>query len=351
MTDILLSFGTVADFMNSVGQAVIMVGGRGTRLQPLTDTRPKPALPVLDVPCLKYLIRSFADAGIKRIILACGYKSDYLEEAVGDGSDMGVSIEYSVEDHPLGTAGAMKRLESQLDDVFCAANGDTFADLNLKGLIDDHLRTGAAVTMALTVTDRPTECGIVRLEEDGEITEFKEKPKPEEVFSNLINAGVYVVRRSVLADVPEDTFFDFNKDLFPIIVSKGGRLQGRPLEGRWMDVGRPKDLIAVNILMAGETGRGPGEISCGTSGNVFAGEGAAVRGGSMESSVVLRGSSVEDTHLIGSLIMEDCKVAGAVIRDSILGEGCVVGAATVTGSVIAPGTTVPDGATVENRKG
>ena len=337
--------------MNSVKQAVIMVGGRGTRLQPLTDTRPKPVLPVIDVPCLKYLIKSFADAGITEILLACGYRSEYLEKAVGDGSDLGVTIEYSVEDHPLGTAGAMKRLESRLDDVFCAANGDTFADLDLKGLIADHIRTGASVTMALTETDRPTECGIVRLEADGEITEFKEKPKPEEVFSNLINAGVYVVNRSVLAYVPEDTFSDFNKDTFPAIMSDGGRLQGRPLEGRWMDVGRPKDLIAVNLLMAGETGKGPGRIFCDTSGNVFAGAGSTVSGGSMESSVVLRGSSVVDTHLLGSLVMENCKVTGADIRDSILGEGCTVGAAKVTDSVIAPGTVIPDGAVVKDRKG
>jgi mannose-1-phosphate guanylyltransferase len=337
--------------MKGVKQAVIMVGGRGTRLQPLTDTRPKPALPVVDVPCLKYLIRSFADAGITEILLACGYRSEYLENAVGDGSDLGVTIEYSVEDHPLGTAGAMKRLESRLDEVFCAANGDTFADLDLKGLIEDHIRTGASVTMALTETDRPTECGIVRLEADGEITEFKEKPKPEEVFSNLINAGVYVVNRSVLAYVPEDTFSDFNKDTFPAIMSDGGRLQGRPLEGRWMDVGRPKDLIAVNLLMAGETGKGPGRISCDTSGNVFAGAGSTVSGGSMESSVVLRGSSVVDTHLLGSLVMENCKVTGADIRDSILGEGCTVGAAKVTDSVIAPGTVIPDGAVVKDRKG
>ena len=337
--------------MTKVGQAVIMVGGRGTRLQPLTDTRPKPALPVLDIPCLKYLIRSFADAGITEILLACGYRSDYLEDAVGDGSDMGITIEYSVEDHPLGTAGAMKSLEARLDDVFCAANGDTFADLDLKNLIADHIRTGASVTMALTETERPTECGIVRLQADGEITEFKEKPRPEEVFSNLINAGVYVVNRNVLSDVPEDTFFDFNKDLFPIIMSKGGRLQGRPLEGRWMDVGRPSDLIRVNLLMAGETGKGPGEISCEVSGNVFAGADSVVTGGSMESSVVLKCSSVRDTHLIGSLIMENCKVTGADIRDSILGEGCTVGAAVVTNSVIAPGTVVPDGAVIRDRKG
>ncbi len=126
-----------------IRQAVVMVGGKGTRLRPLTETRPKPALPIVDTPLICYLLRSFASAGITKIFLACGYRSEYLEKAVGDGSDMGLEIEYSVEDHPLGTAGAMKLLESELDDVFCAANGDTFADLDIKGMIDDHLRTGA----------------------------------------------------------------------------------------------------------------------------------------------------------------------------------------------------------------
>lgn len=319
--------------MNSVKQAVIMVGGRGTRLKPLTDTRPKPALPVLDAPCLKYLIKSFADAGIREIYLACGYRSEYLEKAVGDGSDMGVSISYSVEDHPLGTAGAMKSLESVLDETFCAANGDTFADLDLAGLISDHFRTGSDVTMVLTETERPTECGIVRLGDDGRITEFKEKPKPEEVFSNLINAGVYVVERRVLSYVPESEFCDFNKDVFPKITEAGGRLQGRILEGRWMDVGRPSDYLAVNLLVASERS----ENGC------FEGRGASVDVSEVSESVIMENTSVSDSHLISSLIMEDCSIRGATVENSIVGEGCTVTDAVITDSVIAPGTVVSGG--------
>lgn len=325
--------------MKSVKQAVIMVGGRGTRLKPLTDTRPKPALPVIDVPCIKYLIRSFADAGIREIFLACGYRSEYLEAVVGDGSDLGVSISYSVEDHPLGTAGAMKSLESSLDETFCAANGDTFADLDLAGLISDHVRTGAAVTMILTETDHPTECGIVRLGEDGRITEFKEKPKPEEVFSNLINAGVYVVERSVLSYVPEREFCDFNKDVFPKISEAGGRLQGRVLEGRWMDVGRPGDLLAVNLLMASET----------SSDGVFMGAGTVAEASEIEKSAVLKGSSISRSHLIGSLIMEDCSVHGSTVTNSILGEGCTVRDAVIADAVLAPGTVVSGGAVIARK--
>ncbi len=190
--------------MQKVRQAVIMVGGKGTRLLPLTETAPKPSLPVLDRPCLKYLIKSFADAGITQVFLACGYKSDILRHAIGDGSDLGVELIYSDEETPLGTGGAMKQLESRLDPVFAAANGDSFVDINVRDQIDLHLSTGASITIALTQVNDPCNYGIARVEEDGRITEFKDKPKPEEVFSNLINAGIYVVNRSVLADVPDN---------------------------------------------------------------------------------------------------------------------------------------------------
>ena len=162
-----------------VKQAVIMVGGKGTRLYPLTENTPKPALPVLDMPCLKYLIRSFASAGITDVFLACGYKSDVLQKAIGDGSDLGVNIIYSDEDTPLGTGGAMKQLEDRLDPVFAAANGDTFIDIDLREQIALHLSTGAKITIALTTVENPCEYGIARIMDDGRITEFKDKPKPE----------------------------------------------------------------------------------------------------------------------------------------------------------------------------
>lgn len=188
--------------MDRIRQAVIMVGGKGTRLLPLTETMPKPALPVLDKPILKYLISSFVSAGITKVFLACGYKAELLKQAVGDGSDMGIEIVYSEEETPLGTGGAMKQLESQLDPVFVAANGDAFVDINVAEQIQEHFRTNALITIALTEVNDPWNYGIARLDGNGRISEFKDKPKPEEVFSNYINAGVYVVDRSVLADIP-----------------------------------------------------------------------------------------------------------------------------------------------------
>ena len=171
-----------------VRQAVVMVGGKGTRLLPLTETRPKIILPVADKPCLWYLLRSLAYGGIEEVILACGYKSELMRRTIGDGSDLGIDIQYSYEDEPMGTGGAMKLVEDRLDDTFVAANGDVFVSMDVSAEIRTHQETGAAVTIALTPVDNPCEFGIARVDDDNRISEFKEKPKPEEVFSNLINS-------------------------------------------------------------------------------------------------------------------------------------------------------------------
>ena len=213
----------LGDMSSEVRQAVIMVGGKGTRLLPLTLTRPKPAMPVLDKPFLKYLIESMADAGIEEIFLACGYKSDVLAHAIGDGSDMGVRIIYSDEDTPLGTGGAIKRLEDRLDPVFLAANGDTLTSVDIAAQIREHFESGAAVTDSLSEVDDPSQAGVVRIDGDGRVLEFQDKPKREEACSNLVNSGVYVVDKKVLEYIPKDTFYDFSKDLFPLLIEKGER--------------------------------------------------------------------------------------------------------------------------------
>lgn len=181
-----------------------MVGGKGTRLLPLTKNKPKPILSVNDRPCLWYLIKSFVNAGIEHVILACGYRSEELITAIGDGSDLGIRITYSFESTPLGTAGAMKLIEDQLDDVFVASNGDVFADIQMAEQIQTHLDTGSDVTISLTRVDNPCEYGTALVEDDGRITRFMDKPKPEEVLSDMINAGVYVVNKEVLRFVPPD---------------------------------------------------------------------------------------------------------------------------------------------------
>jgi mannose-1-phosphate guanylyltransferase len=342
--------------VSEVKQAVIMVGGKGTRLRPLTETRPKPVLPVLDKPCLRYLIDSLVRAGIKQIFLACGYKSEKLVEAIGDGSNLGVSIVYSYEDEPLGTGGAIKKLESKLDDVFIAANGDTFADIDVMEEISTHVISGAAVTIALTIVKNPCDFGIVRLGDGDRILEFKEKPTPEEVFSNLVNAGIYVVNKSVLVDIPADSFYDFSKDLVPVIMSKGERIQGYIIKGVWKDVGRPADLLSVNLIMAtrlyddfGWGGKRVGESEIHKP--FYLGDGSTAENSKITAAVILKGCRVYKSKVSNSLIMAGCEVITSIIENSILGEGCkIMPGSSVINSVLGDGTIVESGKTISDNK-
>ena len=330
----------------SVRQAVVMVGGKGTRLLPLTETKPKIILPVADKPCLWYLLRSLAAGGIEEVILACGYKSELMRRTIGDGSDLGLSIEYSYEDEPMGTGGAMKLVEDRLDDTFVAANGDVFVSMDVTGEILRHEETGAAVTIALTPVENPCEFGIARVDDELRITEFKEKPKPEEVFSNLINAGVYVLQKDVLAEVPENTFYDFSKDLVPRLMSEGRRIQGYEVDGIWMDVGRPRDLLRANLAIAeaeyaDRDWKAPG---CAIEGALYMGHGASVNGSRLTDVVLSQRTSVKASKLDRVLAMDGCEIHDAELTNVILGEGCRVGkGAKVSNAVLADGTVVKAG--------
>ncbi|WP_400228291.1 sugar phosphate nucleotidyltransferase [Methanomethylophilus alvi] len=341
---------------SEVRQAVIMVGGKGTRLLPLTLTRPKPAMPVLDKPFLKYLIESMADAGIEEIFLACGYKSDVLAHAIGDGSDMGVRIIYSDEDTPLGTGGAIKRLEDRLDPVFLAANGDTLTSVDIAAQIREHFESGAAVTDSLSEVDDPSQAGVVRIDGDGRILEFQDKPKREEACSNLVNSGVYVVDKKVLGYIPKDTFYDFSKDLFPLLIEKGERLQGHMAKGVWVDIGRPHDLIRMNLVMADRLYRGhdwsdSAEDSV-LDGTVYLGDGTVVRSSKVSESVISKGCDVRSSYLSGTFVMGACRIDGARVENSILGEGCVLKkGCLVVDSVLKDGTVVDENRKIENLVG
>lgn len=341
---------------SKVRQAVIMVGGKGTRLLPLTKYRPKPILPVLDKPCLKYLVESMAEAGIEEVIMACGYRSSQLVEAIGDGSDLGITIDYSYEDEPLGTGGAMKKVEDRLDEVFLAANGDVFADVLIEEQINTHFSSGAEVTISLISVKNPCEFGIARLDDDDRITEFKEKPKPEEVFSDLVNAGIYVVNRSALSYVPEDKFFDFSKDLLPILMNDGKRIQGFRLKGLWRDVGRPMDLIGVNLCMASklydDMNWGGNNIDSTTIRKPFyLGKGSKVTGSDVFAAAIMENSVVNDSKLVNAVVMKDCNIDSAKIENSIIGSGCkIFQGAEIVNSVIGDGVVIEAGRKIEDEK-
>ncbi|MCL2032296.1 MAG: NDP-sugar synthase [Methanomassiliicoccaceae archaeon] len=341
--------------MAEVRQAVIMVGGQGTRLMPLTKYRPKPILPVLDKPCLKYLIESMAGSGIEEVILACGYRSSQLAEAIGDGSDIGISIDFSYEDAPLGTGGAMKNVEHRLDDVFVAANGDVFADISLEEQIRTHFSRNAEATIALTAVEDVTQYGIADLDEEDRIISFVEKPeKLEYVSSNLANAGVYVINRTALSRIPENTFFDFSKNLLPILMNEQKRIQGFFLKGMWRDVGRPADLLGANLNMASKlydqmSWGGSRVESTAVRKPFYLGKDASITGSEASAAVIMEDAEVTDSKLINTVVMRGCRISSARIENSIIGANCrICPGAEIISSVIEDGLTIEAGRKIED---
>ena len=269
---------------------------------------------------------------------------------------MGVRIIYSDEDTPLGTGGAIKRLEDRLDPVFLAANGDTLTSVDIAAQIREHFESGAAVTDSLSEVDDPSQAGVVRIDGDGRILEFQDKPKREEACSNLVNSGVYVVDKKVLEYIPKDTFYDFSKDLFPLLIEKGERLQGHMAKGVWVDIGRPHDLIRMNLVMADRLYRGhdwsdSAEDSV-LDGTVYLGDGTVVRSSKVSESVISKGCDVRSSYLSGTFVMGACRIDGARVENSILGEGCVLKkGCLVVDSVLKDGTVVDENRKIENLVG
>ncbi|MEW5761464.1 MAG: nucleotidyltransferase family protein, partial [Candidatus Thermoplasmatota archaeon] len=183
-------------------KAVILAGGEGRRLRPLTEKRPKPLVPIAGRACIEYVISSLVKSGIKEIIITTSYMSDKLIKAIGNGESYGAGILYSFEDKPCGTAGAVKRVEKFLDGTFIVASGDVVMDIDFQKLYESHKKNNSIATLALTYLSDPRNYGIVEIDRRNRIKRFLEKPKEEEVFSNLINAGIYVLETDVLSYIP-----------------------------------------------------------------------------------------------------------------------------------------------------
>jgi mannose-1-phosphate guanylyltransferase len=349
--------------------AVILAGGEGTRLRPLTNTRPKPLLPVLGKPCVEYIIRSLADAGVGTAFLTCGYRSQDMVDALGDGKQFGLDLRFAFEDKPAGTAGAVKLLQTDLPGTIVVVSGDVLADVDLRSLVALHHEKGALATMALTTVERPEEFGIVGLDNEGRIVRFKEKPRTEEVFSNLINAGIYVLEARVLDDIPAGEKYDFSKQLFPKLLERGERLFGAELTGLWKDIGRPRDLLDANLKMAERRGR-PLEVrgadcygpivatsfeakGCEIRGPAYIGTGAVIGAETLLTSCAV-GDHVgigSETIISDSFLMDDCILGdGCTIEGSLLGKGCVIGpGVSLVNTVLGDGVRLEGPASLENR--
>jgi len=312
-------------------QALVLVGGQGTRLRPLTETIPKPALPLVDRPFLAYMIEWLDGHGVEEIVLACGFLPDSLREVLGDGEPGGPRLLYVAEPEPLGTAGAIKFAEPHLEERFLALNGDVLADLDLGELVRTHVERGARATLGLHPVEDPSAYGLVRRSESGEITEFIEKPEsPQQIDSDEINAGTYVLERSVLGLIDPGRAVSIEREVFPRLVGEG--LFGVRLEGYWMDIGTPErylqaswDILEGRVATRVEKRRDAVLVA--------------------PDARVAEGASIGPRAVVGP----GCRIeAGAEIRESVLLAGTTVGrGARISRSILSPGVEVLAGAILE----
>ncbi|WP_345984381.1 sugar phosphate nucleotidyltransferase [Sulfurimonas sp. HSL-1656] len=227
-------------------KAVVMAGGFGTRIQPLTHSRPKPMLPIVNRPMMEHTMMTLKELGITEFIVLLYFKPDIIKEHFKDGSHLGINITYVLPDDDYGTAGAVKLAEEYIgDDNFIIISGDLVTDFDFKKIFDYHKQKDSKLTITLTSVENPLEFGVVIANEEGRIEKFLEKPSWGEVFSDTINTGIYVIEPEILSYIPKNENFDFAKDLFPLLMREGVPLMAGNAEGYWRDVGNPESYRDV----------------------------------------------------------------------------------------------------------
>ncbi len=228
-------------------KAVVMAGGEGTRLRPLTSNQPKPMVPIVGKPCMEHIVELLRGYDFEDVIVTVAFLPQAIRSYFGDGEGLGVNMEYSVEESPLGTAGSVRLAGDKLDETFLVISGDALCDFDLGALVDFHKNKGAAVTIGLKSVENPLEFGIVVTDEDGRVERFLEKPSWGQVFSDTINTGVYVLEPEVLQHIPTDRPYDFSKELFPLLLEMGRPIYGMAMEGYWQDIGNLDQYRQANF--------------------------------------------------------------------------------------------------------
>lgn len=227
-------------------KALFLAGGFGTRLRPITNDLPKPMVPIMGKPLLERNIENLKKFGISEIVLSTCYKPNKIKKYFGDGSRFGVKISYICEDEPLGTAGAIKNAEKFFDDTFLVFNADILSDFDISDMISFHKQKGALATIAVTHVDNPSAYGVIEHDENGFITAFKEKPKPDETSSNLINAGVYIFEPELLKEIPAGRAVSIERETYPLLLSKGYKMAIYDRCSYWLDLGTPQKYLKAH---------------------------------------------------------------------------------------------------------
>ena len=322
-------------------KAVIMAGGQGTRLRPLTSNQPKPMIPIVNRPIMEHIIELLARHGFTEQIATVQFLSSVIRSYFGNGEDLGVQLTYATEETPLGTAGSVKNAEDELrDDTFVVISGDALTDIDLTELVRFHKERGAVATICLKSVPNPLEFGVVITREDGSIERFLEKPNWGEVFSDTINTGIYVLEPEVFDFIPDDTVFDFSEDLFPLLLDKGLPMFGFVADGYWTDVG------TIEAYMSAQRDVLDGKVQVEIPGfalgeRIWLGEGAEIDPGARidgpavigENCRIEQGAHLREYTVLGAnvVVKEGAFVHRATIHDNAyLGSltnirGCIVG--------------------------
>ncbi|MGW0181576.1 sugar phosphate nucleotidyltransferase [Nocardia sp. NPDC003345] len=343
--------------------AVILVGGKGTRLRPLTLSAPKPMLPTAGVPFLTHLLARIAAAGIEHVVLGTSYKAEVFEDHFGDGAEFGLSIDYVTETEPLGTGGGIRNVLPKLTaDNVMVFNGDVLGGTDLRAILETHETTEADVTLHLVRVSDPRAFGCVPTDTDGRVTAFLEKT--QDPPTDQINAGCYVFRREYIEKIPAGRAVSVEREVFPTLLTEGARLQGHVDASYWRDMGTPEDFVRGSADLV--RGIAPSPVLPGQRGESLVHEGAGIAPGALliGGTVVGRGAEVgAGARLDGAILFDGAKVeAGAtversiigfgarigpraLVRDGVIGDGASVGARCelLRGARVWPGVEIPDG--------
>lgn len=228
-------------------KALLLAGGKGTRLRPLTDRLPKPMVPIMGKPLIERVINKLKEAGVTEVVLSTCYKSHYIKNYLDNGSKLGIKIDYVSEDIPLGTGGAIKNSEKFFDDTFIVLNSDIVDDISYRDLVKFHKKKKASVSIAMTKVKDPSQYGVIEFDSDNYIDAFKEKPKQGETNSKWINAGVYVFEPEVFKEIPKDRVVSVERDIYPLLLEKGYRMAAYKYNDYWIDVGTLKKYIQAHV--------------------------------------------------------------------------------------------------------
>ena len=322
-------------------RAVILAGGEGTRLRPLTLSTTKPVVPVVDRPFLRHQLDLLTRVGVDEVVLSVAYRPERIEAVFGDGSRFGVRIRYAVEDTPLGTGGAVRNALPLLDDRTIVLNGDVLTDVDLAAVVARHEAAGASASILLTPVENPAAYGLVETDPGGRVLRFREKPRPEEITTDTINAGIYVLETRVLDLVPPGENHSIERGFFPALLARGDLVLGPVHRGYWIDIGTPEKYLQVHRDVLNR--RFPVPL-----------EGAPLAGGfahptaCVSPEAVLEGAfyvgpgcEVEAGATLGpdAVLVSEVRVrAGARVRDSVLWRGVhAEPECDVAGCLVGPG--------------